>query len=65
MRIHYSKLSNMADFFTALKGTNSFTITAADVFSYGGSEKYPHTSYIVQIVFFFRSLMISGNILRM
>ena len=60
MKVHYPKLYNMAhlslNVFTASKGSNNyilFAITAAGVVPCGGPKKYPRTSSIVQIIFFF------------
>ena len=69
MRIHDPKLHNMAlGVFMAFKGTNfyiSFAITtAAGVVLCGDAKKSPHTSSIVQIIFYFWSFEINGNILR-
>ena len=41
-----------------------FIITAADVVPCGGRKKSPHTSSIVQIIFYVQSFEISDNILR-
>ena len=72
MRIHYLKLRNMThtmslSVFIVFKGTNFiflFANTAAGFVPCGCSKKSPHTSSIVQIIFYFWSLEISGNILR-
>ena len=62
MKVHYPKLYNMAhlllslNVFTASKGSNNyilFAFTAAGVVPCGGPKKYPRTSAIVQIIFFF------------
>ena len=53
--------------FAALKGSQFyflFAITAADVVPRGGPKKYPRTSSIVQIIFFFWSFEISKCNLR-
>ena len=41
-----------------------FAITAAGFVSCGGPKKSPRTSTIVQIIFYFWSFEINGNILR-
>ena len=69
MRIHDPELRNMAlGVFMAFKGTNFdilFAITsAAGVVSCGDPKKSPHISSIVQIIFYFWSFEINGNILR-
>ena len=50
----------------ALKGSVLFlfVITAASVVSYGGPNRSPRTSTIVQIIFSFWSFEISGGLLR-
>ena len=53
--------------FAALKGSQFyffFAITAADVVPRGGPKKYPRTSSLVQIKFFFWSFEISKCVLR-
>ena len=60
--------SSRFECFTASKGSNNYfylLITAAGVVPCGGPKKYPHTSSIVQIIFFFRSFGISGHIWSM
>ena len=54
-------------FFSALKGTHCyvlFVVTAAGVVLCGSPKKQPRTSSIVQLIFFFWSFEIIGNILR-
>ena len=53
--------------FFALKGSRHsilYVITAAYVVPFGGCKKSPHTSSIVQIIFYVRSLEISDDIIR-
>ena len=53
--------------FIAFKGTNFhilFAFTAAGVVPGGGPKKSPRTSSMVQIIFYFWSFDINGNILR-
>ena len=53
--------------FIALKGTHFlilFAFNAAGVVPCGGRKTFPHTSTIVQFIFFFWSFEISVNILR-
>ena len=51
--------------FTAFKGTVTFiflyAINAAGVVPCDGRKKFPHTSAIVQIIFYSWSFKISGN----
>ena len=59
MKVHYPKLYNMAHLLALnvlllpKNLTIIFAITAAGVVPCGGPKKSPHTSSIVQIIFFF------------
>ena len=72
MRIQYPKLRGMThalslSVFIAFKGSYIyilFAITAAGVVLCGGPKMSPRTSSIVQVIFYFWSFEISGNILR-
>ena len=46
----------LINIFTALKVIFLFGITAAGVVPCGGPKKYPRTSFIAQIIFFFDPL---------
>ena len=53
--------------YIALKGTNFYIlvdITAAGVVPCGDPKKSPRTVSIVQILYYFQSFEVSGNILR-
>ena len=72
MRINYPKMGNMTNalslsVFIAFKGTKFlflFAIIAAGVVPCGSRKMYPRVSFIVQIIFYFWSFEINGNILR-
>ena len=63
--VQYSPYYLSLNVFTASKGSNLyllFAITAAGVVPCGGFKKSPRTSSIVQIIFLFRSFVISKDI---
>ena len=65
MRVHYPKFYIRLNVLTASKGSNFyilFAITAAGVVPCGGRKEPPRTSFIVQIIFLFRSFEISQDI---
>ena len=72
MRIHYPKLCNMTYALSlsvsiAFKGTNFyilFAVTAAGVVPCSDPKMSPRTSSIVQIIYYFWSFEINGNIPR-
>ena len=63
--VQYSPYYLPLNVFTASKGSNLyilFAIAAAGVVQCGGPKKSPRTSSIVQIIFLFRSFVISKEI---
>ena len=76
MRNHYPKLCNMThtpslECFIAFKGPNVYILyyflyfvsIAADFVPSGSPKKFPHTSSIGHIIYYFWSFVISGCIL--